>query len=49
MLRGGDVVGPYTLVREIGCGSFGIVWHAERRGTLATARSVPFFLCTHPT
>jgi len=36
--RPGEKVGPYTLVDELGEGSFGAVWLAERRTTLATTR-----------
>jgi serine/threonine-protein kinase len=31
-------VGPYTLVRELGKGTCGVVWLAERRASLATTR-----------
>jgi tRNA A-37 threonylcarbamoyl transferase component Bud32 len=31
-------VGPYTLVRPLGAGACGVVWLAERRGSLATTQ-----------
>ena len=36
--RPGDRIGPYTLVGELGEGSFGVVWLGERRTALATTR-----------
>jgi WD40 repeat protein/tRNA A-37 threonylcarbamoyl transferase component Bud32 len=33
-----EKIGPYTLVRKIGYGSFGVVWLAEKRTTIATTR-----------
>jgi eukaryotic-like serine/threonine-protein kinase len=38
MVTTGDTIGPFVLVRELGRGGYGVVWLAERRGSLATTQ-----------
>ena len=36
MLTPNQAIGPYTLIRPLGQGAFGVVWLAERRGLITT-------------
>ncbi|HEX8177156.1 MAG TPA: tetratricopeptide repeat protein [Pyrinomonadaceae bacterium] len=38
MLRAHDEIGPFTLIEELGKGSFGVVWLAEERSIFAAPR-----------
>jgi serine/threonine protein kinase len=38
MLRAGDRIGPYTLIKKLGGGAFGMVWLAENRTAIATTQ-----------
>lgn len=38
MPKAGDQIGPYTLVRKIGRGSFADVWLGEKRGAVTTTQ-----------
>ncbi|MFY9225691.1 MAG: bifunctional serine/threonine-protein kinase/formylglycine-generating enzyme family protein [Blastocatellia bacterium] len=38
MLRANDQIGPYTLIKQLGKGAFGVVWLAEKRTAIATTQ-----------
>ncbi len=38
MIRTGDKIGPYTLISKLGRGTFGVVWLAEKRTSLAVTK-----------
>lgn len=38
MLRANAQIGPYTLIKQIGKGAFGVVWLAEKRTSIATSQ-----------
>ena len=40
MLTPNQTIGPYTLIRPLGQGAFGVVWLAERRGLITTQVAV---------
>lgn len=49
MLKSNDQIGPYTLIRQLGHGGFGVVWLAERRSKFATTQvAVKIAIDTEP-
>jgi formylglycine-generating enzyme required for sulfatase activity len=38
MYKAGDQIGPYTLIKQLGNGAFGVVWLAERRTAIAATK-----------
>ena len=38
MLRANSEIGPYTLIKQLGKGAFGVVWLAEKRTAIATSQ-----------
>lgn len=49
MLRANDRIGPYTLVKQLGKGTFGVVWLAEKRTLIDTHQvAIKFPLDEHP-
>jgi serine/threonine protein kinase len=40
MPRANETIGPYTLIKKLGKGAFGVVWLAERRTTITTTEAV---------
>ncbi|MBA2732129.1 MAG: SUMF1/EgtB/PvdO family nonheme iron enzyme [Acidobacteria bacterium] len=38
MIRAGEKIGPYTLISKLGRGTFGVVWLAEKRTSLAVTK-----------